>query len=195
MTRDYRVDVDRDRPVTWHIEDVGDRPPPPRLTDREVAAGYRRARNFVSEMVAIFPMAFDPAKANSLDEPYSQPPVTYGWAAGDAAYCMGWYDLGDGEALVIEGRSPPCAFWNLCLWNPCIQTYDYRYENVTINGGQTVYGADGSWRIVVAGTDPGVANWVSTAGHRQGVLWFRWFLAEALPERPRTRVVAVEALG
>ena len=194
VTRDYRVDVDHDRPVTWHIEAVGEDPPPPRLTDADVAAGYRRARNFVSEMVAIFPMAFDAEKVNTLDEPYAQPPVTYGWAAGDAAYCMGWYDLGDHEALVVDD-SPRCAFWNLCLWNPCIQTYDYRYENVTINGGQAVYEPDGSWRIVVAATDPGVPNWVSTAGHRQGVLWFRWFLAETLPERPRTTVVEVDLLA
>ena len=38
------------------------------------------------------------------------------------------------EALVIEGRSPPCAFWNVCLWNQFLHTYDYAYERVTLNG-------------------------------------------------------------
>ncbi|HEV3227178.1 MAG TPA: DUF1214 domain-containing protein, partial [Acidimicrobiales bacterium] len=89
----------------------------------------------------------------------------------------------------IEGRSPKCAFWNLCLWNQFLQTYDYRYEPVTINGGQCTYEPDGSWRLVVAHEDPGVANWLSTAGHREGRLWFRWFLAESVPQRPTTRVV------
>ena len=60
---------------------------------------------------------------------------------------------------------------------------------MTINGGQCVYEPDGSWRIVVAHEDPGVPNWLSTAGHREGRLWFRWFLAESLPEQPTTRVV------
>ena len=62
--------------------------------------------------------------------------VTFGWAAGDAAYAMGSFDLADDEALVIRGRSPECAFWNLCLWNPFLHTYNYDYEQVTINGGQ-----------------------------------------------------------
>jgi len=120
--------------------------------------------------------------------------VTYGWAAADAAYAMGAFDLADGEALVIEGTSPPCAFWNMCLWNPFLQTYDYRYERVTINGGQVRHEADGSWRIVVAARDPGVQNWVSTAGHRRGRIWFRWFLPEAQPARPTTRVVPLSQL-
>jgi hypothetical protein len=94
----------------------------------------------------------------------------------------------------VEGRAPKCAFWNLCLWNPYLQTYDYRYEQVTINGGQMTYEPDGSWRVVIAASDPGVPNWVSTAGHRRGRIWFRWFLAESLPERPTTRVVSVSSL-
>jgi hypothetical protein len=104
---------------------------------------------------------------------------------------MGHYELGDDQALAIEGRSPACAFWNLCLWNPFLQTFDYRYQRVAINGGQVAYEPDGSWRLVVAARDPGMPNWLSTAGHPQGVLWFRWFLAEGLPERPRTRVIQI----
>jgi hypothetical protein len=82
----------------------------------------------------------------------------------------------------------------MCLWNPYMQTYDYRYERVTINGGQVAYEPDGSWRIVVAARDPGVPNWVSTAEHPSGRIWFRWFLPAGLPERPRTRVVRAAAL-
>jgi hypothetical protein len=161
---------------------------PPRRTDAEVAQRFRRATNFLRDLMAIFPLARDP-EPNTVQEPYAQPAITYGWAAGDAAYAMGSYALAGDEALVITGRSPECAFWNLCLWNQFLQTYDYRYERVTINGGQCVYEPDGSWRIVVAHRDPGVPNWLSTAGHNEGRLWFRWFLAETLPERPRAEVV------
>jgi hypothetical protein len=87
------------------------------------------------------------------------------------------------DTSVLEGyRWITEMFWNMCLWNPYMQTYDYRYEQVvTINGGQVKYEPDGSWRIVIAAQDPGVPNWVSTAGHRKGVIWFRWFLAEKQP--------------
>ena len=104
---------------------------------------------------------------------------------------MGHYELADDEALVVEGRSPGCVFWNLCLWNPYLQTYDYRYEQVTINGTQVDYEDDGSWRLVVAAKDPGMPNWLSTAGHPHGLLWFRWFLAESMPDRPTTRVIKI----
>ena len=122
------------------------------------------------------------------------PTETFGWAAGDAAYAMGSFVLAEGQALVIDGRSPPCSFWNLCLWNQLLHTYNYDYERVTINGGQVVYHPDGSWTIVVSGADPGTPNWVSTAGHPQGRIWLRWFCPEHTPEQPRTEVVDLAAV-
>jgi hypothetical protein len=104
---------------------------------------------------------------------------------------MGAFDLGDDEALVVRGRSPGCRFWNLCLWTPFLTTYNDDYdEPVSINGHRVAYEADGSWTIVVAASDPGHPNWVSTAGHRRGRLWFRWFLPDETPSRPSTEVVA-----
>jgi hypothetical protein len=128
---------------------------------------------------------------NTVDEPYGVPSQTFGWAAGDAAYAMGSYELDADEALVIEGRSPPCAFWNVCLWNQFLHTYDYDYERVTLNGTQVVYEPDGSWHLVVAQRDPGHPNWISTAGHARGRIWFRWFLPEVTPSQPTTWVVRI----
>jgi hypothetical protein len=54
------------------------------------------------------------------------------------------------------------------------------------------YEADGSWRLVIAGKDPGHPNWISTAGHPRGILWFRWFLAEDVPAKPAACVVGLE---
>jgi hypothetical protein len=188
VTRDYLVDPVRGRKATWQIEAADTAPPPPPLADAELARRLRCTANFLRDLLNICPMP-PPGEANSLMEPYRVPAVTYGWAAPDAVYCMGRYDLADDEVLTLEGRSPRCAFWNLCLWNPFLQTYDYRYERVTINGGQVQYEPDGGWRIAVAARDPGLPNWLSTAGHPRGVLWFRWFLADELPPRPSARVV------
>ena len=142
-------------------------------------------------MLKITPLPLDRSKLNQIDEPYPVPQRTYGWAAGDAAYAMGSFVLGDGEALVLEGSSPRCVFWNVCLWNPYMQTYDYRYEQVTLNGGQVQYQPDGSWRIVIAARDPGVPNWISTADHPRGRIWFRWFLPESPPARPWASVISL----
>ena len=128
---------------------------------------------------------------NAIDPPYPVPTTTFGWAAGDAAYAMGAFELDDDEALVIRGRSPECVFWNMCLWNRLLHTYNYDYERVTINGAQVRYEPDGSWIIVVSARRPAHPNWVSTAGHRTGRIWFRWFLPADTPEQPQVEVLPV----
>ena len=188
ITRDYVIDPVNDRRVEWHIE-AEDQPATVRDTDADLARRFRAARTWVHEQAQIVPLALgDP---NTVDEPYPVPQQTFGWAAADAAYAMGSFDLADDEALVIEGRSPKSAFWNACLWNQFLHTYNYDYERVTINGGQISYEPDGSWTIVVAHHDPGHPNWVSTAGHPRGRIWFRWFYPVETPARPTTRVVKV----
>jgi len=194
ITRDYLVDPVQGRKASWQIEAV-DPSPPPRLTDAEVSARFRAAANFIRDLLQICPLPANPSKRNQIDEPYPVPQATYGWAAGDAAYAMGSFELTDDQALVLEGTPPPCAFWNLCLWNPFLQTYDYRYERVTINSGQVRYEADGSFRLVIALRDPGVPNWISTAGHHRGWIWFRWFLPERNPTKPHARVVPLATLS
>ena len=58
-----------------------------------------------------------------------------------------------------------------------------------------VYEPDGSWVIVVSAQPAGHPNWVSTAGHRSGRIWFRWFLPDETPRQPETRVVPVADVG
>ena len=191
ITRDYLVDPTNGRRVQWRIE--ADHPPASRRdTDADLARRFRAALTWLRDQAAIVPIAL--GEPNTVDEPYPVPSQTFGWAAGDAAYAMGSYVLDDDEVLLVEGRSPDCAFWNVCLWNQFLHTYDYAYERVTLNGGQIAYEPDGSWRIVIAPQDPGHPNWISTAGHHRGRIWFRWFLPAATPDRPTTRVLPADDL-
>jgi hypothetical protein len=193
LTRDYLLDPGNGARASYRIEALEVSPPPPPLSDVDLARRLRCAATFVRDLLKICPIS-TPLEPNTVGEPYPQPLVSYGWFAPDAVHALGRWELADDEALVIEGRSPRCRFWNLCLWNPFLQTYDYRYERVTINGGQVTHEADGSWRLVVAKRDPVVKNWISTAGHDRGLVWFRWFLAETVPARPLTRVVKLADL-
>ncbi len=186
ITRDYLEDPAKGRRASWLIE-AADPPARCREDDADLARRLRAMATWVREQASIVPLP--PAAPNTIDPPYPVPTVTFGWAAGDAAYAMGAFELEEDEALEIRGRSPECAFWNMCLWNPLLHTYNYDYERVTINGAQVVYEDDGSWTIVVAARDPGHPNWVSTAGHMRGRIWFRWFLPAHTPEAPVVAVV------
>lgn len=186
ITRDYLAEPFGARRTMWHIECLDD-VPPYRLTDDDLARRFRAALTWVRDQAQIVPVG-DFGRANGIEDPYPVPSATFGWAAGDAAYAMGSFSLGEDERLVIRGRSPQSRFWNLCLWNPFLHTYNYDRDRVTINAEQVVAEPDGSFEIVVAERDPGHPNWVSTQGHRTGRIWLRWFLPESTPE-PLTTVV------
>jgi Protein of unknown function (DUF1214) len=191
ITRDYLNDPVRGRRATWHIE-ADDPPDAHREDDAELARRLRAMTTWVGEQAAIVPIPL--GTPNAIDPPYPVPTTTFGWAAGDAAYAMGAFELEDDEALVIRGRSPECAFWNMCLWNRLLHTYNYDYEPVTINGAQARLEEDGSWIIVVSARRPSHPNWVSTAGHRSGRIWFRWFLPSETPAQPQVEVLPVDAV-
>ena len=189
LTRDYLDNPETDRRATWKIEALD---PPARRRDDpdDLARRLRAAKTWISEQLSFIPTRIAPP--NEIHEPFPVPQNAYGWSAADAAYAMGAYDLRPDQALIIEGSSPECVFWNLCLWNPFLHTYDSAYERVTINGAHVRYEPDGSWRIVVSDRDPGHPNWVSTAGRERGLIWLRWFLPEETPARPVCRVVDVD---
>jgi hypothetical protein len=202
ITRDYLEHPESGRRVEWHIEAIGADEHGWELTDEDQARRFRAAATWVKDQAAIVPVVLpDP---NTMADPYPVAQQTFGWAAGDAAYAMGSFDLAADEALVIEGRSPESAFWNCCLWNELLHTFNYDYGRsesmagqpvrVTINGAQVAYEADGSWCLVVSEADPGVPNWLWTQGHTHGLIWFRWFLPAATPDRLTTRVVKVADL-
>ena len=191
ITRDYLEDPVHGRRATWHIE-ADDPPAVFAQDDADLARRLRAMTTWVRDQAGIVPLPL--GTPNTIDPPYPVPTTTFGWAAGDAAYAMGAFELADEQALVIRGRSPECVFWNMCLWNRLLHTYNYDYERVTINGAQVEYEADGSWTIVVAAQRPRHPNWVSTAGHSSGRIWFRWFLPSETPEQPVVEVVPVASL-
>jgi len=107
---------------------------------------------------------------------------------------MGSFRLRDDEVLVIEGRSPRCCYWGVQTWNHYLQSFDARYYQVSRNSKQVSLNPDGSWTIYVGMHDPGLGNWVSTAGYDEGLVFCRWLLAETSPARPSSRVAKLAAL-
>lgn len=117
-------------------------------------------------------------------------------AGGDPqiAYYHSHWRLGPDEALVIEAQPPRCDFWNFQLNNYWMESLDYRHFNIHINSSQATLLPDGSLRIIVAHRDPGLPNWLTTAGHAQGTMLFRWVRADSTPV-PATRVLQFAELA
>ena len=106
---------------------------------------------------------------------------------------LGFWELAPDQALVIEATPPRCDYWNFQLGNIWAESLDYRFRRVHVNSQTAALRDDGSFRLVVAHTDPGCANWMDTSGHDHGTMCVRWVRAESHPE-PRCRVVKLSGL-
>lgn len=94
---------------------------------------------------------------------------------GDPAifYAHGAWQLAEDEALLIDIPSVDNKFWNFQVDNYWMESLDYRYFNIHLNKLNTEYRADGSATLVMAHQDPGVPNWLTTAGHQRGTMLYR----------------------
>ena len=113
-------------------------------------------------------------------------------AQGDPTlfYYQGYWSLAEDEALVIRATPPKCDYWNFQVNNYWMESLDYRFHEVFLNHTQAHYESDGSFRLVISHKDPGVPNWLRTAGHSVGTMGLRWINGETHPE-PSCRVVKV----
>ncbi len=140
------------------------------------------------------PVPFVAKEPNTLPTPFSFRdsglPVP---GAADIFYASGRWELAAGEALVLTGTLPPCAFANVMLWNRHMQTLDYRTRTSSLNQTQLALEADGSYRIVISASDPGVSNWLDTEGHETGTMFWRILLPEADPGPIECEVVQLAA--
>ena len=83
----------------------------------------------------------------------------------------------------------------MCLWNRFQQTLDYRSRSVSLNRAQTALEADGTFKIIIAHTDPGHPNWLDTEGNLFGLVFWRFFLATGDVEAPQATVVKFAELN
>jgi hypothetical protein len=119
------------------------------------------------------------------------PPLD-GTAMGGAAEnrpVIGSWELGPDEALLVEVTPPVGLYWSFSLGNPWWETIDYARHQSSLNGHQAEVDPDGTVRAVIAHQDPGVANWLDTAGHSAGPVILRCVRTETAPI-PTTRVVS-----
>jgi hypothetical protein len=109
-------------------------------------------------------------------------------------YYEGVYDLRDDEALIVEATVPAqCRYRSMILTNELYETTDWYDHESSLNDSQAPPDADGVLRIVVSARDPGVPNWLDTAGYPRGVIQGRWTECDTQPV-PSVRRLPLSAL-
>lgn len=193
ISREYYFDKAAARRPTYTIEPVDGPGPlpvfdPPTVTDRLAAV-----TRFLQTTVATQPQS--PVEANVVQPPFRFTSDMPSWGTPDNVYCRCRYELGPDDALVVDGNASGCLYWGIQLWNPFMQSLDSDRGPVSFNSRTARLGADGSFRVVVAHTDPGVPNWLPTTGLTSGVVFCRWLVPEREPATPTARVVPVGSLA
>jgi hypothetical protein len=107
------------------------------------------------------------------------------------SYYEGSYELKEDEALIVETKVPEgCTYRSLILTNEIYETTDWYNNHSSLNAAQAPADKDGVLRIVVSARDPGVPNWLDTAGYPTGVIQGRWMECTSKPV-PTVRKVAL----
>ena len=194
IVRQTYLDRDSETPADLRIERIGGDGKPTPLTPQALDQGLKQASGLVVSCAALFSNWAAGFQKHTNELPKFDDAVSMG-AGGDPNICYyhSYWRLGPEEVLVIETTPPRCKSWNFQLDNHWMESLDYRYHRIHVNKHTARYRDDGSVRIVVAHEDPGVDNWIDTAGHSQGTMCFRWIRAEAHPQ-PQTRVMKITEL-
>lgn len=167
---------------------------PEALTAYGVDRALRQSALFVGGCAQLFHQWAGGFAARPNELPLFDPNVAK-MAGGipDCVYYHGYWQLDPEEALVIDVTPPGCDYWNFQLNNHWMESLDYRYHRIAINKHEAIAEANGSVRVVVAASDPGVDNWLESAGHDRGTMCWRWIRADHHPQ-PQTRVVPLASV-
>lgn len=106
-------------------------------------------------------------------------------------YAMGTWDLQPGEALIYETEVPEEArYWALQLVDEAYATLDHMNlgRQCSLNGHSARLDGDGRFRAVICAEDPGVPNWLDTAGYERGGIFGRLQRCSSYPEPTVTKV-------
>ena len=112
-------------------------------------------------------------------------------AAAENRPVIGRWALDDDEALILEVEPPEGVYWSYSLGNPWWETIHYGRHQSSLNAQQAVVGFRRLVRVVLCARDPGVANWLDTAGHSNGPMILRCVRTATAPT-PSTRVVTFD---
>ncbi|MCV7412975.1 hypothetical protein [Mycobacterium florentinum] len=141
--------------------------------------------DFVQENLAFFLQFGAAAPANGFLPPIDRTDIG---AAAENRPVIGRWELGPDEALVVEVEPPEGIYWSFSIGNPWWETIHYGRHQSSLNAFQAAVDSDGLVRVVLCSQDPGVANWLDTAGHSNGPIILRCVRTATAPT-PATRVV------
>ena len=109
-------------------------------------------------------------------------PSRYLGALSRQIYIPAVFDFEEDEVLIVETDLPKeRRYWNFQINDPYFNAVEYVYRLSSTNGHFAHVASDGRFYGVLSLKDPGVPNWLDTAGYRQGTIYGRWYDCDSHP--------------
>ena len=186
--RHFFYDWDTEVASSLHIERLGDAVATNRPSvDPDVAVSRQLVAlgDFVRDNLAFFLQFGAAAPPNGFLPPIDRTDIG---GAAENRPVIGRWELRPDEALIVEVKPPEGIYWSFSIGNPWWETIHYGRHQSSLNAHQAVVDSDGLVRVVLCDADPGIANWLDTAGHSNGPIILRCVRTKTAPT-PTTRVV------
>ncbi len=181
LIRQTFLSRDAEQIADIHIERVGAAGQLPAPLQAEAfAEGLQTATQFLEGTVALFCdwSARYQQHSNALPKEDQAMCQRVGGDPNICYYNSHWRLAPDEALTIFLPRVPACENWNIQLCNYWMESLDYRYHRIHLNRHTARVNDDGSVHVVIAHQDPGHPNWLSTAGHGEGTMLFRWIGAD-----------------
>jgi hypothetical protein len=161
------------RPCSLELRPL-DNAPPQRFTDVDILrAAYKDLPPYIRFWSRFPEIWFGGLKGNKISPVQGRNGSLAGFMAAIS------FDLAPDEAIIVTMAPGGAGYTGFQLMDPWMIGADAKRHQVCLNLSQSVPNADGSFTYVISQTDPGVANWLATAGLGEGLGVLRW---QAVPE-------------
>lgn len=191
VSADWGKEIDPSLSIERIDKPIGRSRPPAEVLEQRL----RRMPGTVDYMALMFVDHFEQLRQQGFINMVKVLTLEFGALEGQFYY-EGTYDLADDDALIVESPIPAkCDYRSLILTNEIYETIDWYNNHSSLNGTQAGADPDGKLRIVVSSRDPGVKNWLDTAGHPRGIIQGRWTGcdSEPIPEVRKVKIADILA--
>ncbi|MFZ0834361.1 MAG: hypothetical protein WAM92_15030 [Mycobacterium sp.] len=192
--RHFFYDWDTEVPSSLQIQRIGEPVEAQRCpVDPDVAVSRQLVAlgDFVHDNLQFFLQFGAAAPPNGFLPPIDRTAIG---AAAENKPVIGRWELDPDEALILEVEPPQGVYWSYSLGNPWWETIHYGRHQSSLNAHQAVEDSDGLVRVVLCGRDPGVANWLDTAGFSNGAMILRCVRTATAPT-PTARLVSFDGIA
>jgi hypothetical protein len=194
LIRQTFADPAKPDPSELVLERLGTSGPPAPLDPDALARGLAETARYVSSVAQIANQWTARCREHPNQFRELEPSGSRSFKDPEICFHQAYFALEPEQALVVDVRPPRCDYWMFVLHNVWLESLDYRHHRITLNSRTAKLAPDGSLRVIVARRDPGLPNWLDTAGHSSGTLGVRWVGTGVVDVLPSARVESLAAL-